>query len=79
MLHLFLSNRGTVMTHEALARSLWGDQVNSSALAKKYVQRLRRKLGDCPENPEWLVNVHGVGYKFLGSRVPEREGIGVLS
>ena len=30
LLHLFLRNRGTVVSHEFLARSLWGEQVDSS-------------------------------------------------
>ncbi len=68
-----LNNRGQVVTHEFLVSSLWGDRVDSSALVKKYIQRLRRKLADDPQNPKWIANVYGVGYRFLGSRAPESE------
>ena len=78
LLHLFLENRGNVVTHQTLARSLWGDRVDTSALVKKYVQRLRRKLGDTAHNSEWIVNVHGVGYKFSERRVPAREESGAV-
>ena len=73
LLHLLLNNRGQVVTHEFLVSSLWGDRGDSSALVKKYIQRLRRKLADDPQNPKWIANVYGVGYRFLGSRAPESE------
>ena len=31
---------------------------------KKYVQRLRRKLGDDARNPKWIKTVHGLGYRL---------------
>ena len=78
LLHLFLENRGNVVTHQTLARSLWGDRVDSSELVKKYIQRLRRKLGDSAHNSEWIVNVHGVGYKFSVRQIPAREEVAAL-
>jgi DNA-binding response OmpR family regulator len=67
LLHLLMDNRSNVVSHGYIARSLWGDHVDSSALVKKYVQRLRRKLHDDPQNPKWIANVHGVGYRILGA------------
>ena len=78
LLHLLLSNRGQVVTHEFLSQSLWGDRVESSSLVKKYVQRLRRKLGDDPNNPRWIANVYGVGYRVLISRAEEPQEAGML-
>ena len=74
VLHLLLKNRGNVVTHDFLARSLWGDQTESAGLMKKYVQRLRSKLEDDPQEPRWIASVYGVGYRFLGghSQVSER-------
>ena len=66
LLQLLLKNRGTVLTHRSLEVSLWGDRGDASGMVKKYIQRLRRKLGDDPHNPQWIANIHGVGYKFLG-------------
>ena len=79
LLHLLLNNRGIVVTHDFLARSLWGSRVDSSALVKKYIQRLRRKLGDDPYNPQWIASVHGVGYRMLSHGVSEPKEAGVLA
>ncbi len=66
LLHLLVKNRGTVVAHQTLERALWGEHVDSSRLVKKYVQRLRRKLGDDAREPQWIASVHGVGYRFIG-------------
>jgi len=66
LLHLLVKNRGTVVAHQTLERALWGGYMDSSKLVKKYVQRLRRKLGDHAREPVWIASVHGVGYRFIG-------------
>ena len=66
LLHLLVKNRGTVVAHQTLERALWGGYMDSSRLVKKYVQRLRRKLGDHAREPIWIASVHGVGYRFIG-------------
>ncbi len=50
-------------------RSLWGDHVDSSALVKKYVHRLRRKLEEASNNDhEFIRSVYGIGYLFVASQ-----------
>jgi two-component system KDP operon response regulator KdpE len=66
LLYLLVRSRGTVVSHQAVERALWGDQMDSSGLVKKYVQRLRRKLRDDSREPRWIASVHGVGYRFIG-------------
>ena len=66
LLHLLMKNRGIVVTHQNLGRTLWGDQADSSGLVKKYVQRVRQKLGDTAREPSWIVSIHGMGYRFVG-------------
>jgi two-component system KDP operon response regulator KdpE len=66
LLHLLVRNRGMVVTHQTLGRTIWGEQSEGSGLVKKYVQRLRRKLGDDARDPRWIASVHGVGYRFIG-------------
>ena len=70
LLHVLLNNRGNVVTHEFLARAIWGDRVDSTALVKKYIQRLRRRLTDSPDGPQWIASVHGVGYRILTAQEP---------
>lgn len=66
LLHLLVRNRGTVVGRSTLERSLWGDKTDSYGLVKKYVQRLRSKLGDNARQPLWIASIHGVGYRFIG-------------
>jgi DNA-binding response OmpR family regulator len=66
LLHLLVKNWGMVVARQSLERSLWGEQVDSYGLVKKYIQRLRHKLGDDAREPYWVSSVHGVGYRFIG-------------
>ena len=66
LLHVFTRNRGQVVKRQALERIIWGEQVESTGLVKKYIQRLRKKLGDNSRAPRWIATVHGVGYQFVG-------------
>ena len=68
VLYLLVKNRGSVVSHQTLERTLWGEEADSSGLVKKYVQRLRQKLGDTAQNPSWIASVHGVSYRFMGPR-----------
>ena len=76
LLHLLLKNRGIVVSHETLGSTLWGDEADSSGLVKKYVQRVRRKLGDTAQQPRWIVSIHGTGYRFVGPISDSRETAG---
>jgi DNA-binding response OmpR family regulator len=31
-----------------------------------YILRLRRKIEDTPEEPQHILTVHGLGYRFAG-------------
>lgn len=66
VLHLLARNRGMVVQRQKLERAIWGEQADASGLVKKYVQRLRWKLGDDAKMPRWIATVHGVGYRFVG-------------
>jgi DNA-binding response OmpR family regulator len=68
LLHLLAKNRGVVVSHQSLEQSLWGERTFNPQVAKKYVQRLRQKLGDSAADPQWIASVHGVGYRFIGPR-----------
>jgi DNA-binding response OmpR family regulator len=66
LLHLLVKNWGIVVARGTLERTLWGEQADSYGLVKKYVQRLRYKLGDDTREPFWIASIHGVGYRFIG-------------
>jgi two-component system KDP operon response regulator KdpE len=68
LLYLMVKNSGTVVSRPNLERVLWRETEDrdSSGLMKKYIQRLRQKLGDDAREPRWIVSIHGVGYRFIG-------------
>lgn len=68
LLSLLARNQGRVFTHSALLERVWGkDYVDETGFVKKYIHRLRRKLGDDPQNPKMLFSERGVGYRFAKS------------
>ncbi len=70
LLHLFAKNEQLTLAQEMIKRELWADRAGASATLKKYVQRLRRKLGDDAKDPGWISTVHGVGYRFNSRNHP---------
>ena len=73
---MLLKNRGKVVSYQTLGSSMWGDEVDSSGQVKKYVGRVRRKLGDTVEQPRWIVSIHGMGYRFVGPDSDSQETAG---
>jgi DNA-binding winged helix-turn-helix (wHTH) protein len=63
---LLVKNRGSLVAHQALEQNVLRGSVDNHGLIKKYVQRLRRKLGDNAREPRWIASVHGVGCRFVG-------------
>ena len=55
---------GRVSTYEALRRQVWGGLPNGEELVRTYIKKLRRKLGDDPKRPAYIVNERGVGYRM---------------
>lgn len=67
LLYLLAKNRHVTLTQEFIQRIIWADDIEAGEALKKYVQRLRKKLGDDARNPIWIKTVHGVGYRFSAS------------
>ena len=64
LLHLLARNRHMTLSQEFIQRVVWGEDIQVGESLKKYIQRLRRKLGDDARNPIWIKTVHGIGYRF---------------
>ena len=65
LLNILARNAGRVIPHRVLLEKVWGaDYVDSTDYLKVYVQRLRAKLGDDPQNSKLIVSERGVGYKL---------------
>ena len=64
LLALLASAPGRVFTDAEIVERLWTGKDASSADVAQYVHRLRKKLGDDPRRPQWLLNIKRFGYKL---------------
>ena len=65
LLRVLALNVGRVLSYDALIRRIWdGSERGSPKLVRTYIRRLRRKLGDDPRSPAYIVNERGVGYRI---------------
>ena len=66
LLCLFMRNPNMVLTKEQILDKLWdcdGNYIDSSTLTV-YMRRLRIKIEDNPSEPQMLLTVRGMGYKW---------------
>ncbi|MFH1760941.1 MAG: response regulator transcription factor [bacterium] len=65
ILRYFLHNIGDVVSRNELLNKVWGyDVFPSTRTVDNHIVKLRQKLEDDPENPELILSIRGVGYKF---------------
>jgi len=65
LLHVLMRNAGRVLNHDYLLANAWGyDYEGYSNQIAVYMRRLRAKIEKDPANPEYLITVRGLGYKF---------------
>jgi len=66
LLYHLARNVGHVLTHDALLTKVWGDEYRAEAdYLKVYISRLRAKLGEDPNHPQWIETIPRLGYRFL--------------
>jgi two-component system response regulator RegX3 len=65
LLEMLLRNSGRVLTRAQLIDRVWGsDYVGDTKTLDVHVKRLRAKVEPDPANPQFIVTVRGLGYKF---------------
>ena len=58
-------NAGRALTHERLLQRVWGpDKGEDSGPVRNIVKRLRRKLGDDPGSPTYILTEPRFGYRM---------------
>ena len=65
LLELLLRNAGRVLTRDVIIDRVWGsDYVGDTKTLDVHVKRLRTRIEEDAHNPQLIVTVRGVGYKF---------------
>ena len=66
LLHLLLANAGRVLPRDVLIDRVWGaDYVGDTKTLDVHVKRLRAKIERDPGNPQRIVTIRGLGYKYV--------------
>lgn len=65
LLVVLMRRSGQVVSTEELVREVWGPQYREEiGYARRYIWHLRRKVEVDPENPRYIHNERGFGYRF---------------
>ncbi|PLS27487.1 MtrAB system response regulator MtrA [Bifidobacterium parmae] len=66
LLAVLAAGSGEAISRSTLLKKVWGyDGNGDTRLVNVHIQRLRAKVEDDPENPQIIVTVRGIGYKFV--------------
>jgi two-component system response regulator RegX3 len=66
LLAAFLQGQGRLRSREFLISEVWGPEYfGDTKTLDVHVKRLRQKIERDPQNPEHIVTVRGLGYRFL--------------
>jgi two-component system alkaline phosphatase synthesis response regulator PhoP len=67
LLRYFIEHRGAAISRDELLSNVWHyDAGTTTRTVDVHVAWLRQKLEEDPKRPQWIMTVHGLGYKFLG-------------
>jgi two-component system KDP operon response regulator KdpE len=65
LLRYLALHAGKPVTHTTLLRQVWGEYAVGDKYNTRYVvAQIRKKLGDDPANPRYIINEPGVGYRL---------------
>jgi two-component system alkaline phosphatase synthesis response regulator PhoP len=65
LLRYFIERRGATLSRDELLKQVWGYSADMyTRTVDVHVASLRQKLEDDPKQPQFIVTVQGLGYKF---------------
>ena len=66
LLALLMENAGFVVTRQTLIDRVWGfDYVGNTKTLDVHIKRLRSRIESDPAEPERIVTIRGLGYKYM--------------
>lgn len=67
LLHFLIKNINEVVTREQILNQVWGyESYPNSRTVDNHILHLRQMLEPDPHNPEYILTIYGLGYKFVG-------------
>jgi two-component system, OmpR family, alkaline phosphatase synthesis response regulator PhoP len=67
LLRYFIEHRGATISRDELLNEVWGyNALVSTRTVDVHVAWLRQKIESNPRHPQYILTVHGMGYKFVG-------------
>jgi len=67
LLRYFVEHRGATLSREELLNEVWGyNSMPTTRTVDVHVAWLRQKIEPNPRHPQFILTVHGMGYKFAG-------------
>ena len=67
ILRYFIAQRGATVKRADLLDKVWGlEDYPTTRTVDNHILKLRKKIENDPAHPEFIITVHGLGYKFLG-------------
>ena len=67
LLKYFIEHRGATLSRDELLNEVWGYySMPSTRTVDVHVAWVRQKIERNPRHPQYLLTVHGLGYKFVG-------------
>jgi TolB-like protein/DNA-binding winged helix-turn-helix (wHTH) protein/Flp pilus assembly protein TadD len=65
VLAYLVEHAGRVVTQDEILQALWPETYVNPEVLRKYIQEIRKALGDRPENPEFIETLPKRGYRFV--------------
>jgi len=67
LMKFFIEHRGEVVSRDQLLDAVWGyDNMPFTRTVDMHIAKLRKKIEDKPTDPQFIITVHRLGYKFTG-------------
>ncbi|MFM7145806.1 MAG: winged helix-turn-helix domain-containing protein, partial [Actinomycetales bacterium] len=73
LLALLIGQTGRVLSRTSLMRQLWDEEADTKTL-DVHIKRLRAKIEIDPANPQFIVTIRGLGYRFISDRIAAATG-----
>ncbi|MGI9106002.1 MAG: response regulator transcription factor [Pyrinomonadaceae bacterium] len=67
LLRYFIEHRGATISRDELLNEVWGyNAMPTTRTVDVHIAWLRQKLEPNPHYPQFILTIHGLGYKFVG-------------